>query len=174
MGGQVAGTAATFAQHLAEVLVATRGFERRVEAEAEMLAGACDIVLTKSDGMSFVMVGLVDRERRPQARFTLTLEDVKAVGRRCLVHTGYLHNAKMPVYIHIIEISAEPWSEDDRRRLAGMKAAGMLSKVVIAATQADLSSGTARVNRLLWRDPSPRYLRKLMRGRHAAAVPVQP
>jgi hypothetical protein len=88
----------SFARYLANVLTAKYGFAAGTVPEAEKLAsGGADFVLTRSDGLTFSAVCIVDAERDPSRRFSLTRGELIEIGKACRAkYSGRLSGAKMP------------------------------------------------------------------------------
>ncbi|NFV80484.1 rhomboid family intramembrane serine protease [Magnetospirillum aberrantis SpK] len=101
----------TFARYLARLYVARHGYSQQPLPEAEALSAACDMVLTRWDGMTLEMLCLVDREANPTRRFTMELAELREIGEACLVHTGRLNRSKLPVVIRVVEIGGTPDAE---------------------------------------------------------------
>src|SRR4051812_21810372 len=68
---------------LARHLVASGRFQPGAPPEAQALLAAADIVLTGSDGLTFTLVCIVDRERDPTRAFGLPAAEVEAIGAAC-------------------------------------------------------------------------------------------
>src|SRR5438105_4241159 len=95
----------SFARYLAQVLVAQRGFAEGTVPEAQKLAAAADIVLTKSDGMSISIFCIVDAERDPSRRFGLEFPQVLEIARACRAkYAGRTGSTKMPAVAEIVEV----------------------------------------------------------------------
>jgi rhomboid protease GluP len=130
---------ASVSSFLAQRLCRDKGFTLGTVAEARPLADACDLVVTRSDGMSLVIVGIVDRTHDPSRRFPLTLDAVVEIGKRCLGYTGKVNGTKLPVGIQIWEVGgasnpAEREAERARLRQLSRRMPG-LTKVVVSAWQ---------------------------------------
>jgi rhomboid protease GluP len=93
-----------FSIYLAKQFIAKKGFEPASVPEAEKLAAVSDIVLTQSDGYTFTILCMIDRETHPDAVFELDVEEVRRIGEACLQYTGEINRAKMPVFIRVLEI----------------------------------------------------------------------
>jgi rhomboid protease GluP len=148
----------TFATYFARWHMAKKGFVSGTVPEARGLAAASDIVLTRSDGMGFEIMCLVDREAHPEKQFNLSPAAVDEIGKACLKYTGTVHRAKMPLSISILEIGASPITDAQRERLRPLRRQSFLSKVYIFATAADTSTASAWVN-------VPSIFRALSKGR---------
>lgn len=119
-----------FARYLARLHCVDKGYQPGTTREAAALADACDLVLTYSDGMSFLILCILDAERDPRRRFDLDREWVIDIGRACLAFTGSMNGAKLPVGIRIVEIRDEI-TEADKQRLEGYHRRPGLKKVAI-------------------------------------------
>src|SRR5215471_6409277 len=69
----------TFCTYLAKQFIAKKGFEVARVPEVAPLYQLCEIVLTRSDGYSFGILCMVDREARPNATFPMDVEDLEAI-----------------------------------------------------------------------------------------------
>src|SRR5258706_5064313 len=96
-----------FAEYLAKVYVAQKGYRPGTLPEAAELARACDAVLTYSDGVTFAILCLIDGQRHPGKRFALSREGVLRIAEGCKQYTGTVSGARMPVVIQIVEVTAE-------------------------------------------------------------------
>ncbi|MCY1017657.1 rhomboid family intramembrane serine protease [Pyxidicoccus sp. MSG2] len=153
---------ASFARYLARRLVAEQGFQEGPVPEAEELAAASDVVLTYSDGMSAVMVCIVDREREPSRRFGLDVAALERIGKACLKYTGTVSGTKLPVGLQVIEVGGGPLTDEDRKRLEQYRL-GLFHKVHLHAMHVD-TAAPGSVWTSTWRRSkvSARYLRRLL------------
>lgn len=94
----------TTAIYLAKYMVGRRGFEPGTVVEARPLAEACDIILTRADGMNLQIVCIIDRERDPARSFALEREAVVAVAKQCLQYTGKMNGVHFPVSVQIWDV----------------------------------------------------------------------
>jgi rhomboid protease GluP len=118
----------TFCTYLGKLFIAKKGFELANIPELEKLHDVCEGVLTRSDGYSFEILCLVDREARPKAMFDLSADDVRDIGEACLKYAGKLRGTQMPVFVGILEVG--PASSEQQQRLQQYKRASLTSKVV--------------------------------------------
>jgi len=96
---------ATLAERLIAGFVEERGYVVGAVPEAQALVGACDVVLTHSDGMTFSMVCVVDAEARPAKRFTLEREAAKRILAECCArYSGTMGGAKQPTTLVVVEV----------------------------------------------------------------------
>ena len=155
----------TTAAYVARRLIVERGYRRGVPVEAAPFAARCDIALTYSDGVSFVLVGIIDRERDPQRCFDMAPDLLVDLGRACLKYSGRFNFNKMPVGIQIWEVGRSPLADADRSRLLRLCRAPGLAKVGIGAWALDASTGTAWKS-TGWRPqvPGRKYLEQVLRG----------
>lgn len=128
----------TFCSYLAKQFIAKKGFSTITPPELAPLAAVCDDVLTFSDGMTFSILCLIDREAHPGKSFDLTIYDVQAIGEACLKYAAKVRRRQMPVFIKIIEVG--PCSDGQQQRLAQFKRASLSSKVVPTAMVVDTRS----------------------------------
>jgi len=134
--------AESLTQYLARRLVAEKGFVPGHVAEAAELAAAVDHVLTLDNGAGFVMLALIDHDRRDGAasrNFTLTQPDLVRIGAACLRYAPTFNGAKLPVGIQLWHINA-PASPDRRERLAALHRSPGLEKVSVAGFILDPSA----------------------------------
>ena len=136
----------TFAEYLAKYYTGRRGFEPGTVPEAAALAQACDIVLTRHDGVSIQIVCIVDREANPQTVFGMAPDALRQLGERCLKYSGTVSGQKMPVVIHVIEVGAGPATDEERARLAAVRRASPFAKVQPIAWRLDTSSRSLWAN----------------------------
>lgn len=136
----VGATAETFCVYLAKQLVVNRGFRPGTVSEAAPLTAQSDIVLSFSDGYSFSIVGLIDRETHPHKAFTLTSDELDAIGKACLRYAGRINGARMPVTLQLMEVG--PASADQPVRLGEIQRSSLFSKVHPSAWVVDTTTGT--------------------------------
>lgn len=129
----------TFSTYLAKQFIAKKGFSAAFVPELAPLTAVCDSVLTFSDGMTFSILCLIDREAHPGKLFDVSLPDVQSIGEACLKYAGKIRRTQMPVLIKIIEVG--PGSEDQQSRLAQFKRKSLTSKVVPTAMVVNTTSG---------------------------------
>jgi rhomboid protease GluP len=163
-------SAETTARYLARRLIEDRGYTLGTVPEARALADASDLVLTCSDGVTFQVICLVDREREPSRRFPLSAEEVIAAGKACAGYVGRINLSRMPVAIQIWEVGAgvEP-RRDLSRRLP------LRNNVVISSWALDTASRqvhcTVPLNGFFAGRRSLERLLREPRGPGAPAVP---
>lgn len=152
-----------FALYLARKLVAEQGFHPGTFPEAAALAVSSDVVLTYSDGMSPVIVCLVDREQERVRHFSLDTGALERIGEACLKYAGSMSFNKLPLGLQVIEVGRGPATAEDLARLERHKL-GLLHKVHLHAMYVDAAAGTVWAN--TWRRArvSPGYVRKLLAG----------
>lgn len=142
--------------------------------EAEALAGACDHVLVKSDGMSFSMICIVDAETDPSRKFGLDRNTVVGIAKACREqYCGTINGAKMPAQIEIIETRRNV-SPDDIHRLKPLHA--RLGVMVMAYT-VDLATSMVTVNAWSLFNARRRLLERSLRAPRqgeADLVPPEP
>jgi rhomboid protease GluP len=137
---RLASSEETFAQYLTRFYTLRRGFALRSVPEAEALAVASDVVLTRSDGVTFEIICIVDGEQRPGKRFELPPSDVRDIAQRCLRYAGTVNGQKMPVTISIMEIGSGIDEAEERARLRSYKRSSVFSKGIVRAWLIDVSS----------------------------------
>lgn len=169
---QAGGEAESFAAYLVRKLVAEQGFQPGTFPEASALAVASDVVLTYSDGMSAVIVCIVDREREPSRHFSMDTGALERIGEACLKYSGTVSMTKLPLGLQVIEVGRAPASEEDRRRL-GRHALGLFHKVHLHAMHVDTASGTVWASTWRRAKVSAGYVRKLLAGPRAVEVEEQ-
>lgn len=155
--------ATSFAAYLAKHYVAKKGYGIGTVPEVAGLAGFCHYLLTFSDGYTFKIVCIIDRESNPDRRFELPRSHLELIGEQCLHYTGKINGSKVPVDIRILEVGGRPLGDEDRCRLSALKGRGLYAKVQISAWYLDPTSATvwtnARLGGLL---SGARELRQLM------------
>jgi rhomboid protease GluP len=157
-----------FARYLARVTCVEKGYRPGTAREAAELADACDLVLTYADGMSFVILCIIDAERDPRRRFDLDLDHVIEIGRACLQFTGSMNGTKLPVGIRIVEIRDEI-TEADKQRLEGYHRRPGLKKVAVNGFLLSPRSGQVWSTLLFGWLEEGRYRRMLTGTRRTAA-----
>ena len=153
ISGQSEASPETFCTCLAKQFIARQGFEVARFPEIERLYDACEIVLARSDGYTFGLLAMADREARPGTAFTIGVEELEQIGETCLKYAGKINRSQMPVSIGIIEVG--PGSPEQPRRLEAFRRSGLLAKVVPFAT-AEAGSRRAFITASS-RDCSPRH-----------------
>lgn len=138
----------TFCTYLAKQFIAKRGFRPGHFPEAERLATACDLLLTASDGYSLTMLCMVDRELRPGAQFSLSVEEVRSIGDACLRYAGKVNGARMPVSIMILEIG--PPTPGQQQRLQPLRRASLSAKVIPSGMVVDTVAGEVWSSHRAW------------------------
>lgn len=100
-------------RHLAARIAEKFRYVEGVVDEARDLAGACDVVLTRSDGRTFAVFCLVDAEVDEAKRFGLGRAAVKEILARCRDrHCGTITGAKEPATLEIVEVRRSVVPED--------------------------------------------------------------
>jgi rhomboid protease GluP len=165
----------TFASYVARYFMARKGFSAAVPLQATELAPACDILLTRTDGIRFEAFCIVDHEANPHAQFGLAPDAVRAIARKCLELSGHLGSTKMPIGIYVIEIGPGLDTDEHRRRLKGFSRKSIFDKAFIGAMILDTSSGTLWTNAPMlgrYLDPVATF-RRLLKSPRTAIVQEQ-
>jgi len=136
----------SFAAYLAKYYIGRKGFSAGTVPEAAALAQACDIVLTRSDGVTLQIICIVDREANPQKAFGLSREALQQIGEQCLKYTGKVSGTQMPVTFQIMEIAAGPAAGQDRARLAALRRTSAFAKVQPTSWRLDTAAGAVWTN----------------------------
>jgi rhomboid protease GluP len=157
-----AGEPESFAFYLAKALIAKKGFWAGGAPELRPLFEHCDAIVTRSDGLTFQIVAIVDRETTPAREFNAPKELLESIGKECLRYTGRTFATKLPVFIDIIEAGAAPITQETMARLKRLKRRNPFSKVVISATALDVASGKLWTNTPLRRFGLRPFIEKLM------------
>ena len=118
-----------FTAYLAKYLVGTERYQPGTVPEAAALQEGCDLVLTRSDGLSLQIVCLVDREADPARQFGVSRDALERIGTDCLKYSGTVSRTKLPVVIRIIEVSGAPASAADQARLTPYRRLTAMAKV---------------------------------------------
>jgi rhomboid protease GluP len=121
----------TFCTYLAKQFIAKKGFEVARVPEVARLYELCEIVLTRSDGYSFGILCMVDRDARPNAIFPMGVEELRAIGQACLKYAGKVNGRTLPVSIQVIEVG--PTSPDQVPRLQAIRRSSIFAKVLPSA-----------------------------------------
>lgn len=160
----------SLAQYLVRRLVAEKGFVPGHVAEAAELAAAVDHLLTLDNGTGFVMIALIDHDRRDGAasrNFVLSQGDLVRIGKACLPYAPTFNGARLPVGIQLWHVDA-PGSPERRERLAALHRSPGLDKVSVAGFVLDPAAAdpAARVwTTLPWYQgshPGARWLRAVL------------
>jgi rhomboid protease GluP len=146
--GRRQATYQTFCTYLAKQFVAKKGFEIAKVPEVQNLIAASDIVLTHSDGYTFTILCMIDRESHPNKIFDLDVNEVRQIGEGCLKYTGTLNRNRMPVFIRIVEIG--PGSIEQQQRLKLLKRSSLTSKVLPSAMIVETASGQVWSSEKTW------------------------
>jgi rhomboid protease GluP len=136
----------TFATYLARQFEARKGCTPGTVPEAAALVSASDIVLTRSDGVTFSIICLIDCEANPTKRFALSRDAVDEIGKQCLKYTGTVNRQKMPVSIQIMEVGRDVLTDENRERLKPLKRRSIFSKVMSSAWLVDTSANSVWTN----------------------------
>ncbi len=128
--------AASFAVYLTRKLLVEQGFVPGTFPEAAALEAASDAVLTYSDGMSAVIVCVVDRELSPARVFGLDVAALARIGKACLAYTGGVAGTKLPLGLQIIEVGGAAPTEEDLTRLRALRL-GLFNRVHLHAMHVD-------------------------------------
>jgi len=136
----------TFASYAARYFMARKGFSAAVPPQATQLAPVCEILLTRTDGIRFEALCIVDHEANPHAQFGLAPDAVRAIARKCLDLSGRIGSRKMPIGIYIVEIGPGLDTDEHRRRLQGFSRESIFDKAFVGAAILDTASGTMWTN----------------------------
>jgi len=128
----------SLAAYLARALIAKKGYRPGTVPEAHELLSHCDAVLTRANGLTVEIIGIVDREKNPDWRFGLTKEELHGIGRNCLRYCGRSIFRKLPVSITIIEAGSATIAPEDKKRLRFLKNRSPSSQVFISAWAIDV------------------------------------
>ncbi|AKQ69712.1 rhomboid family serine protease [Myxococcus hansupus] len=161
---------ASFAVYLVRKLLAEQGFEPGTFPEASALEAASDAVLTYSDGMSAVIVCVVDREQSPSRVFGLDVAALERIGKDCLKYTGGVGGTKLPLGLQVIEVGGAALSEEDRKRLHALRL-GLFNKVHLQAMHVDTRAKTVWASTWRRAKVSRGYLRGLVSAPRRVAEP---
>jgi rhomboid protease GluP len=121
------------AAYIAKALIAKKGYRPGTVAEARLLLEHCDAVLTRADGLTISIIGILDRDENPDRRFSLTKADLDSIGTACLTYSGKAGFRKLPVSITIIEAGAGPAPEDAVESLKPIRSSSPFARVHISA-----------------------------------------
>jgi rhomboid protease GluP len=154
----------TFCTYLAKQFVAKMGFDVARVPEIARLYQLCEIVLTRSDGYTFGILCMVDREARPNATFSMGVEELRAIGQACLKYAGKVHGRTLPVSIQVLEVGLT--SPDQTARLQAIRRSSIFAKVVPSAMVVDPVTGEVWSNGglLLSKGPYHGFVEKLVTG----------
>jgi rhomboid protease GluP len=139
----------TSCTYLAKQFIAKNGFEIASIPEVQELVALSDIVLTHSDGYTFTILCMIDREAHPDKIFNLGVDEIREIGEACLKYTGEMHRTKMPVSIGLLEVGPDS-TEQQQQRLTPFKKSAWKAKVVPFAMTVDTASGQVWSNNTFW------------------------
>jgi rhomboid protease GluP len=164
----------TFCIYLARQFIAKKGFEIARAPELERLAAVSDIVLTQSDGHTFSILCMIDRETYPGKIFNLGVEELRNIGDACLKYTAKVGRRKMPVSIGVIEVG--PGSAQQQMRLDPLRRSSLLAKVVPFAMTVDTRTGAVWSNSGNWitKGPYHGFVEKLLASPREADADLMP
>src|SRR6266850_2447785 len=94
----------SFCAYLAKQFIAKKGFDIARVPEIGRFAAVSDIILTRSDGYTFSILCMIDRDANPGKIFNLGVEELREIGDACLKYTGKINRSKMPVSIGVLEV----------------------------------------------------------------------
>jgi rhomboid protease GluP len=164
----------TFCTYLARQFIAKKGFDVARAPELARLYQFCEIVLTRSDGCGFDILCMVDRDARPDARFSMAIADLRAIGQACLKYRGKLDGRMMPLTITVMEVG--PTSPDQKRRLRAIRRASPVAKVLPSAMVVNPFSGEVWSNGGSWlaRAPYHGFAKKIARAPREPELDIAP
>jgi rhomboid protease GluP len=143
----------TFCTYLAKQFIAKMGFDVARVPEVARLYQLCEIVLTRTDGHTFGILCMVDRDARPDATFSMGVEELRAIGQACLKYAGKVNGRTLPVSIQVLEIG--PTSPDQVTRLRAIRRSSFFAKVLPSAMIVDPVSGEVWGNGGVLRSKGP-------------------
>ncbi len=132
----------SFTPYLIKRLMA-EGYGEKTVPEAKKLEAECDTLLTYSDGFTFKMACVIDREKAKARGFQMPFEELLAIGKACLKYAGKVNSAQMPIYLQVIEVG--PASGEDQQRLQPLRT-GVFSKAHISSWILDPSTSSVWTN----------------------------
>jgi rhomboid protease GluP len=129
----------TLCIYLAKQFIAKMGFDVARVPEVMRLYELCEVVLTRSDGYTFGILCMVDRNARPNATFSMGVEELRTIGQACVKYAGKLNGRTLPVSIQVLEVG--PKSPDQAARLQAIERSSIFAKVLPSAMIVDPVSG---------------------------------
>ena len=165
----------TFCSYLARQFVARKGFQLADIPEVQELVSSSDVVLARSNGYSLTILCMVDREKSPGAFFPLSVDQVRQIGEACLIYTGTIGRARLPVFIRILEIGPGA-TVRQQQRLQLFKRSSLTARVIPSAMIIDPAAGQA------WNSEQGRFYRggyqgfveKMLATPREAVAPLAP
>jgi rhomboid protease GluP len=143
----------TFCTYLAKQFIAKMGFDVARVPEVARLYQLCEIVLTRTDGYTFGILCMVDRDARPDASFSMGVEELRAIGQACQKYAGEVNGRTLPVSIQVLEVG--PTSPDQVTRLRAIRRSSIFAKVLPSAMIVDPVSGEVWGNGGVLRSKGP-------------------
>lgn len=153
-----------FAVYFAKYQVARRGYRHAEVPELQPLVAVCDYLLVRSDGFRFSVIAIVDRDARPTARFTVTMTQLREIGRACLAYTGTINGKKMPVSISVYEIGGDGDATEAIDRLTLLRRGTSAPAINIEAWLLDTETKRVWTNRPLAWFGSRRAMERFLRS----------
>ncbi len=136
----------SFAAYLARALIAKKGFWQGTVPEAHELFEHCNEVVTRTNGLTLEIIGIVDRSSDPSRPLGLTKEALDRIGKECLRYSGKAGFRKLPVTIAIIETARGPVPAQELERLKLLKNRSPFSTVLLSAWICDETAKTLWTN----------------------------
>lgn len=137
----------SFADYLTAHLIAHKNATEDLPVpELEPLRAACDRLLVRADGMTFMVWCIVDCTEEPADQFAVDAETVRAISKACLKYSGRIGLARMPAGITVIEVRDRAPSEDDIQRLSQYRRTAMFSKAMVSAVSLDTGNRQCWLN----------------------------
>ncbi len=158
------------AAYLVRRLVAQKGFVEGHVPEAAPLAAAVDRLLTLDNGTGFVMIAIVDHDRRDGAcarPFALTQAQLVSLGAACSRYAPTYNGARLPVGIQLWHVNAQA-SASRREALSALHRPTGVARVgvtgwVLDPAAADASQRVWTTARWLQaQHPGKRWLRSVL------------
>lgn len=157
------------ARRLAARIVDRLGFVEGLVDEAAPFAEASDIVLTKSDGLTFSVLCIVDAERDESKRFRMERPQAKEVLARCRDRfCGTVDGAKQPARLEIVEVR-NAFRADDLNRLKAFSNRFFDTDSVSAFVVNTSETRAITATRWSFWNGRRRFLEREMRGLRAEA-----
>jgi len=154
----------TFCTYLAKQFIAKMGFDVARVPEVAALYQLCEVVLTRSDGYTFGILCMVDRDARPDAIFSMGVEDLRAIGQACQKYAGKVNGRTLPVSIQVLEVGRG--SPDQAARLQTIRRSSIFAKILPSAMIVDPVAGEVWSNggTLLTKGPYHGFVERIIAG----------
>jgi len=159
------------ARRLAARIVDRLGYVEALVDEAAPFGDASDIVLIKSDGLTFSVLCIVDAERDDSKRFRMERAEAKEVLSHCRDRfCGTIAGAKQPALLEIVELR-NAFRADDLKRLKAFSNRFFDTDSISAFVVNTSETRAITATRWSFWNGRRRFLEREMRGLRSGVAP---